>query len=133
MRPGSFDTKARLADLDADGIYAQVLYPSVTLSGASCTARSRELQRACVRAYNEWLAEFCDGSDGRLVGQGILPTTGVDDAIAETERALAARASRRRHLLLPERDARDASAEDDRFWAFAQEADVPVACTSAAS
>ena len=31
MRPGSFDTAARLADLDADGIYAQVLYPSVTL------------------------------------------------------------------------------------------------------
>src|SRR5882724_6384435 len=30
MRPGSFDTKARLADMDADGIFAQVLYPSVT-------------------------------------------------------------------------------------------------------
>jgi len=34
MRPGSFDTKARLADMDADGIWAQLLYPSVTLKGA---------------------------------------------------------------------------------------------------
>ena len=40
MRPGSFDTKARLEDLDADGIYAQILYPSVTLKGAGSTPKS---------------------------------------------------------------------------------------------
>jgi hypothetical protein len=28
IRPGSFDPAARLADLDADGIWAQILYPS---------------------------------------------------------------------------------------------------------
>jgi len=126
MRPGSFDTKARLADLDADGIYAQVLYPSVTLSGAKVYGQEPDLQRACVRAYNEWLAEFCDGSDGRLVGQGILPTTGVDDAIAETERALQLG---HRGVVISSfpNGTLEASAEDDRFWAFAQEADVPVA------
>jgi len=126
MRPGSFDTKARLADLDADGIYAQVLYPSVTLSGAKVYGQEPELQQACVRAYNEWLAEFCDGSDGRLVGQGILPTTGVDDAIAETERALELG---HRGVVISSfpNGTLDASAEDDRFWAFVQEADVPVA------
>src|SRR5438552_8500074 len=89
IRPGSFDPKARLDDLDADGIWAQVLYPSVTLSGARLYADERELQLACVRAYNEWLAEFCDGGEGRLVGQAIVPTTGVDDAIAEVHRAVA--------------------------------------------
>ena len=30
MRPGSFDTAARLDDMDADGIYAQLLYLTVT-------------------------------------------------------------------------------------------------------
>ena len=126
MRPGSFDTKARLADLDADGIYAQVLYPSVTLSGAKVYGQEPDLQRACVRAYNEWLAEFCDGSDGRLVGQGILPTTGVDDAIAETERALQLG---HRGVVISSfpNGTLEASSEDDRFWAFVQEADVPVA------
>ena len=59
IRPGSFDTAARLDDLDADGIYAQVLYPSVTLAGARTYSDERELQCACVRAYNEWLLEFC--------------------------------------------------------------------------
>ena len=53
IRPGSFDPKARLDDLDADGIWAQLLYPSVTLAGARTYADDRELQLACVRAYNE--------------------------------------------------------------------------------
>ena len=62
IRPGSFDTAARLFDLDADGIYAQVLYPSVTLAGARTYSEDRELQGACVRAYNEWLLDFCKPS-----------------------------------------------------------------------
>ena len=126
MRPGSFDTEARLADMDADGIHAQVLYPSVTLRGARCTATSRELQLACVRAYNEWLAEFCEGSDGRLVGQAIIPTTGVDDAVAELERRARARPPRRRDLRVPERHARPQRRRRP-FWARAEEADIPVA------
>ena len=32
-----------------------MLYPSVTLAGARTYADDRELQLACVRAYNEWL------------------------------------------------------------------------------
>ena len=68
IRPGSFDPKARVEDLDADGIWAQVLYPSVTLAGARTYADDRELQLACVRAYNEWLADFCAAGGGRLIG-----------------------------------------------------------------
>ena len=34
IRPASFDPKARLIEMDIDGIDAQVLYPSVTLTGA---------------------------------------------------------------------------------------------------
>jgi predicted TIM-barrel fold metal-dependent hydrolase len=126
MRPGSFDPKARLADLDADGIYAQVLYPSVTLSGAKAYGDDPELQNACVRAYNDWLAEFCDASEGRLIGQAILTTTGVDDAIAETERAIALG---HRGVVISSypNGTLDAMPEDDRFWSFVQEAGVPIA------
>ena len=126
MRPGSFDPKARLADLDADGIWLQILYPSVTLGGAKVYGADRELQLACVQAYNDWIAEFCEAGEGRLVAQAVLPTTGVDDAIAEAERALGLG---HRGVIISAfpSGSLDASPDDDRFWAFAQEADVPVA------
>ena len=126
MRPGSFDTKARLADMDADGIYAQVLYPSVTLKGAKIYSDDRELQTLCVRAYNEWLLEFCSGSGGRLVGQAILPTTGIADAIAELEFAIE-RGHRGAVISSMPSGGIEPRPEDDRFWARAEEAGFPIA------
>ena len=126
MRPGSFDRDARLADLDADGIWAQVLYPSVTLKGARIYSKERELQLACVRAYNEWIGAFCAGSGGRLIPQAILPTTGLDDAIAELEWAMksghkgAVISSFPNGSLVPD-------PSDDAFWARAEEAGFPLA------
>jgi predicted TIM-barrel fold metal-dependent hydrolase len=126
MRPGSFDTDARLADMDADGIFAQVLYPSVTLKGAKIYSEERELQIACVRAYNDWILDFCEGSGGRLIAQAIVPTTGVDDAVAELDRAMksghrgAVISSFPNGSLYPK-------AADDPFWARAQEAGFPIA------
>lgn len=70
IRPGSFDTAERLKDLDADGLYAQILYPSVTLAGARTYSDDRELQTACVRAYNEWLLDFCKPSGDRPLELG---------------------------------------------------------------
>jgi predicted TIM-barrel fold metal-dependent hydrolase len=126
MRPGSFEKQARLEDLDADGIWAQVLYPSVTLKGARIYSKERELQLACVRAYNEWLLDFCEGTGGRLIPQAILPTTGLDDTVAELEWAMkhghkgAVISSFPNGSLEP-------AAEDERFWSVVQDADFPIA------
>ena len=120
MRPGSFDTKARLADMDIDGIYLQVLYPSVTLLGAKIYGSEPELQVACVRAYNDWLAEFCEGSDGRLIGQAILPTTGRRRHDRRDEARDRPRPPRRRDLGVPN-GSLDPMPEDEAFWALAQE------------
>ncbi len=126
LRPGMFDTKARLADLDADGIYAQVLYPSVTLAGAKTYTDDRELQKFCVRAYNEWLSAFCAGTEQRLVPQAIIPTSGIDDAVAELEWAI--EHGHRGAIIsrFPNGDYGGA-AEDDRFFALAEEARMPIA------
>ena len=126
IRPGSFEPKARLGDLDADGIWAQVLYPSVTLSGARLYADERDLQLACVRAYNEWLAEFCAGGEGRLIGQAIIPTTGVDDAIAELHAALALGHKGVVISAFPN-GTLNAQPEDAAFWALVEELGLPVA------
>ncbi|HEV3452938.1 MAG TPA: amidohydrolase family protein [Acidimicrobiia bacterium] len=126
MRPGSYDAKARLADLDADGVDRQVLYPSVTLEGARVCAHERDLQRCCVRAYNEWLAEFCRDTGGRLSGLAVMPTTGVDDALAELEVALAL--GHRGFLLscFPN-GSRDPEPDDERFWGAVEASGLPAA------
>ena len=126
MRPGSFDTRARLDDMDADGIYAQVLYPSVTLRGARIYSQDRDLQVACVRAYNEWLLEFCEDSGGRLIGQSILPTSNLEDAIAELEWTLE---NDHRGCVISSfpNGSLDPKPEDDKFWALAEEAGIPIA------
>jgi predicted TIM-barrel fold metal-dependent hydrolase len=126
MRPGSFDTKARLADMDVDGIWLQVLYPSVTLFGAKVYGSDRDLQRACVRAYNDWLAEFCEGSDGRLIGQAILPTTGVDDCVEELHRAVEL-GHRGVVISAFPNGTLEPLPEDEPFWQLAQESRTPVA------
>src|SRR5689334_10472874 len=90
MRRGTFDPVARLADMDADGIHTQLLYPSVCEEGARMFGDDRALQLACVRAYNEWQLEFCAASPARLFGHAVIPATGVSDAIAELEWALRA-------------------------------------------
>jgi len=125
IRPGSFDTAERLKDLDADGLYAQVLYPSVTLAGARTYTDDRELQCACVRAYNEWLTEFCAPSKGRLIPQAIIPTTGADDAVAELRWAIAHGHKGALIATFPN-GSYEPAPEDDRFWAIAQEADCPL-------
>ena len=66
IRRGTFEPAARLADMDADGIHAQLLYPSVCEEGARMFGDDRSLQLACVRAYNEWLLEFCSAAPDRL-------------------------------------------------------------------
>src|SRR5262249_50415439 len=125
IRPGSFDTAARLRDLDADGLYAQILYPSVTLAGARTYGDDRELQCACVRAYNERLLEFCAPSGGRLVPHASIPTAGGEDAIAELEWATA-RGHKGALIAAFPNGTYETTAEDDRFWAIAQEAEFPL-------
>jgi predicted TIM-barrel fold metal-dependent hydrolase len=126
IRPGSFDPRARLADLDADGIWAQILYPSVTLAGARTYGDDRDLQLACVRAYNEWLVEFCAAGNGRLIGQTIIPTTGVDDAVAELRWGLDHGLRGAVIATYPHGTLDDPGEVSDPFWDLAQEAGVPL-------
>jgi uncharacterized protein len=65
----------RLADMDRDGVEAQVMYGPVT----SMIVADPALRAACVRAYNDWLVEFCSVAPTRLLGVAILPP---DDPVA---------------------------------------------------
>ncbi|MCE2391715.1 MAG: amidohydrolase [Proteobacteria bacterium] len=83
VRSGGFDPAARLQDMRLDGVSAEVLYPSFGMRLFDLDDPG--LQRACMRAYNDWLAEFQAAAPERLLGQALLPLD-VDDAVAELER-----------------------------------------------
>jgi predicted TIM-barrel fold metal-dependent hydrolase len=83
-RPGGWDPAERLKDQDIDGVDGEVLY--TTLGFRQFWIRDAGLQRACFRAYNDWLSEFCSYSPNRLIGLSLISMYDVDEAIAELQR-----------------------------------------------
>ncbi|SEP26686.1 amidohydrolase family protein [Trujillonella endophytica] len=60
MRAGTYDVHARIRDMDIDGVYATVTFPSMVWG--FCGQKiwglpDPALALACVRAYNDWMAE----------------------------------------------------------------------------
>src|SRR3989442_15587803 len=62
-RPGSWDPQARLADMDQDGIWADVLY-----GGGPSRFDEPELRAYCTQRYNDWLFELERASGGGPLG-----------------------------------------------------------------
>ncbi len=80
---GGWDPKAHLDDMRADGVDASVLYPGMGLR--LYNLKDAELRLACIRAWNDWMAEFCSHDRSRLVGPPMLPTEEEDIAVAVAE------------------------------------------------
>jgi predicted TIM-barrel fold metal-dependent hydrolase len=87
--PAAYDPHARLAHMDAEGIYAQVLYPNVAGFGSGRFLRlgEPELMLECVRAYNDFLTDWCSPDPERLVGVMALPFWDVAACVAEIQRS----------------------------------------------
>jgi len=75
-KKGGFDPHARIVDMDADGIDAAFLYPSLGLFAGA--VEDPELAAAMCRAYNRWLADYCKPYPDRLFGVAMLPMQSVD-------------------------------------------------------
>jgi predicted TIM-barrel fold metal-dependent hydrolase len=75
MRPGCYDVNARIADMDLNGVWASVNFPSqiTGFCGSVFSAvDDRELGAACVRAWNDWLfEEWYEPHPTRIVPLGI--------------------------------------------------------------
>jgi predicted TIM-barrel fold metal-dependent hydrolase len=127
LRPGAWDPAARLEDMDIDMVDIHVLYPTYLLGGSrNFSEHDRELQLACVRAYNDWMSEYCSFAPDRLIGLAITPVTGLDDLVAEAERVRDLPGIR--GLLLtawPNGGDGPVHEADDRFWSVCEELDFP--------
>ena len=87
--PACWDASARLERLDEYGVYAQVLYPNLIAfaTPSFLDLGDPELTMACVRAYNDYLAEWASADPGRLLPIAMVPFWDRDAAIVEVERA----------------------------------------------
>jgi predicted TIM-barrel fold metal-dependent hydrolase len=84
------------------------------------------MQRACIRAYNDWILEFSSDSHGRLVPVALMPSTGLGDAVAEVEWAID---HGFRSVLITSFPNGSAVADpsDDRLWSLLADARIPAA------
>ena len=83
--PGGSDPRARLADMDAEGIDQAVLFPTVGLYFWALDDPRAALSIA--RAYNDWLASYCAEDPGRLFGAAMIPVQDPAAAAVELRRA----------------------------------------------
>ena len=123
LEAGGWDPDERLAAQDRDGIYAEIIYPSVGM--VLCLHPDINYKKACFDAYNRWLQGFCEASPQRLLGVGQAAVRTIEEGIAELE---AIQRAGFRGVMIPG----DPHVEDydhpcyDPFWQAAIDLQLPV-------
>ncbi len=139
--PGSVDVTARLADMDADGVAAEVIFagaqnrqvlPWAGGIDAGSAVIDPELRAVGGHMWNEWIAEFCAAAPERLLGVAQIPIWDVDAAVREVRwakehglRAINLPAPR------PDYPAYNRSDVYAPFWSTIEEVDLPLVTHSA--
>jgi predicted TIM-barrel fold metal-dependent hydrolase len=76
MRPGCYDPVARLADMDEDGVWAQLGFPQFPRFAGQTflEGTDHELGLACVQAWNDFVVdEWCAADRDRLIPMCMVP------------------------------------------------------------
>jgi predicted TIM-barrel fold metal-dependent hydrolase len=83
---GAVFNRIRLEHMEREGIDAQVIYGSMTLSFE--TLLDRDLAVACMRAYNDYIADDCRPYAGRIFPVGYVSLADVGEAVREMRRCV---------------------------------------------
>ncbi len=82
--PGARDVEKRLIDLDHEGIWGEVVFPSLGMWNASF--RTRVAVREAIKVSNDWAHEEILQVTPRMVPTAQVSMLSIDDAVAEVER-----------------------------------------------
>lgn len=84
-RPGcdAANQQARLADMDEEGISCSLVFPNEVLGLLAWP--DHEVKDACIRIYNEYIADWQARSKGRLYAVGLINWWDADGARASLE------------------------------------------------
>lgn len=123
---GSRDVGQRLADLDDEGIWAELVFPSLGMW--SSAFRTPELLREAMRASNDWAKETIRDYSPRLLPTAQVSTLDIDDAVTELERCAELGFKAVFLPVSPHPAQRDYNRDEwEPFWAAAEDAGMVIA------
>jgi uncharacterized protein len=86
-RPGMTDPKARLVDMDSEGIDVAVLF-GAGLAGTLPALDDAGLAAALATARNTWVAEYCAENPRRIKGTAALAQQDINASVEELNRSV---------------------------------------------
>ncbi|MCW8158395.1 amidohydrolase [Stutzerimonas xanthomarina] len=92
IREGTYDVKARVDDMNVNGILGSICFPTFPHFAGSffLKAKDKALTLAVIQAYNDWHIDgWCAAAPGRFIPLSILPLWDIDLAVAEAKRVAA--------------------------------------------
>ncbi len=122
--PGGHDRHERIKEMAADGLSAEVLYPS--WANRCFALEDAALQEACFRVYNDWMIDYCQPNPDRLVGIPCIAVYNVDHAIEELERCAQAGLKGALIWQAPPSNLHFSSDHYEPFWEAAEALGAPV-------
>jgi predicted TIM-barrel fold metal-dependent hydrolase len=123
---GARDAEKRLIDLDQEGIWGEVVFPSLGMWNASF--RTREALREAIRISNDWAADAIMRVSPRLVPTAQVSMLSIEDAVEEIQRAAGIGFRAVFLPTTPPATQRDYNRDDwEPFWAACEDANVVVA------
>jgi predicted TIM-barrel fold metal-dependent hydrolase len=131
VRPGGYRPKERLADMETDGVDAEVLYPTFALR--MYRIPDLALRHESLIAYNRWLADFCKDTN-RLAGRTALKGIGmtaldnetVEEAVGDLDRIRELGLDGAMIAIAPADTSNYGDKRFDPFWAKAQDLDMAI-------
>ncbi|MGD9792264.1 MAG: amidohydrolase family protein [Acidimicrobiia bacterium] len=123
---GHSDVSKRIVDLDNEGVWGEVIFPSLGMWNASF--RTREALKAAIKVSNDWADDTIRKASPRFVPTAQVSMLSIDDAVEELERT-ASMGFRAVFLPTTPPDAvPDYNADAwESFWATAEDANIVVA------
>jgi predicted TIM-barrel fold metal-dependent hydrolase len=124
VREGAYTPSRYLAENLEDGVLGSVIYPSEALLAFSIPDSA--LCSATMRAYNDFIAEFCSEDRSRLKGVALINVDDPEQAVAEMKRSRDLGLAGAMITVLPPADEAYDQPRYEPVWAAAVDLDLPL-------
>ncbi|WP_211306238.1 amidohydrolase family protein [Fulvimonas soli] len=89
LRAGTYDIKARIDDMNVNGVCSAICFPTFPQFAGTLfvNSKDKEAAKAIVSAYNDWhIHEWAGAAPGRIIPLAILPLWDINACVEEARR-----------------------------------------------